>query len=568
MSGYRKRGRFVGIACLGLAAIALKSWTCDLAIAQTINPTYSDGLTIAKIAPSLQNIAQMALSPDASHLFVASYEYGIVQYDFAIGANGVPILSNPADVWRNAPPGDQGIRGSLGLAFHQDPVLGTVLYFSQAVPNVGGYPASVTAETGRLQTVRRITDTNGDGVWGGEGDVNQAILNNIQVNTEHQVDNFAIRGNSLFMGIGTQTIVGNNEAAYNGTISWIEDLTQLSGDTDTENLAGFDTPAGNGQGADGWHLDTRPFTSTDTGKLRVYSTGARNPFGLTIEGADRDGDVWFSMNQKEEQTQGGVLPDELHHTFQYADHGFPKWYQTDGEMRNALEIGPTPPNTAPEQAADVDVQLDPLDDNITNWKTDPTATGAGYFDPDNSVTPIATFGIHASADGLDFYYGNNQTFNGDIFISRFSYGDVVSVDPVTGEVASVVSGMQFPLAVLRVPGGLLLSDYQGISYLGFHGDMGDFNDDGSVNAADYTVWRDSFGQMVEPGEGADADRDGMVTMLDYEIWKSDFGYPEMNGAAARNVTVPGPSCWIHLSALALGLAILQRRSTMFATVAR
>ena len=239
-------------------------------------------------------------------------------------------------------------------------------------------------------------------------------MNNVQINTAHQMNNIVIRGNSLFAGIGSQTVAGNNEGAYNGTISWIEDLALLASDTTTTNLAGFDTPAGNGLGADGWHVDPRPLTSTDASKMAGYTTGARNPYGVAFQGTDRSGDVWFTMNQKEEESQGGVLPDELHHTYYQADHGFPKWYQTDGDMRNALSIGPTPPNTAPEQAIGVDVQLNPLDDNITDWKTDSAAVTAGYFNPSNTESPVATLGNHASANGFDFYYGNNSTFKDDL----------------------------------------------------------------------------------------------------------------------------------------------------------
>jgi hypothetical protein len=52
---------------------------------------------------------------------------------------------------------------------------------------------------------------------------------------------------------------------------------------------------------------------------------------------------------------------------------------------------------------------------------------------------------------------------------------------------------------------------------------GDFNDNGSVDTADYTVWRDSFGTTVERGSGADANGDTMVDAADYAIWKNRFG---------------------------------------------
>jgi hypothetical protein len=386
-------------------------------------------------------------------------------------SSGEMSLTNPALVWQN-PTSDRGIRGSLGLAFHEDPTLGTVLYFNQAVPFVPGPQSSVTAETARRQTVRRMTDTNGDGTWGGAGDVNQAILNNVQVTTQHEINNLAVRGNSLFMGIGTQTSPGNNETAYTGTISWIEDLTLLAGDTTTSNTAGFDTPPGSGAGADGYHIDTRPFTSTDKSKLRVYSTGARNPFGIAVEGARRKGAVWFSMNQQGEEEQGGVQEDEFHRTFYRADHGFPKWYQTDGNMRNAHLVGPNPPITQPEQdgSPPVDIQMNPLDDNITNWRTDSTALAAGFFNPGNAVTPWARLGFHTSANGFDFYYGNNATFHGDALVARLGPGNIRAVDTTTGEQINIVLGLRHPLSVLRVPGGMLIADSNAFHFLRFLGD--------------------------------------------------------------------------------------------------
>ena len=497
------------VLVLSMVAAAAFWSDCRLATAQTVNPTYADQLKLSFVVgvnppgsvPSMGLITQMAWHPDEQQLFVASYELGIVRFNYSYDSlSETTSLTNATLIWQN-PMSDLGTRGSLGLAFHQDPLLGTVLYFNEAVRFIPGYQSSVTAETARLQTVRRITDSNGDGTWGGAGDVNQAILNNVQVNTQHQINNFATRGNTLFMGIGTQTIPGNHETAYTGTISWIEDLTLLGGDTTTANLAGFDTPPGNGLGADGHHIDTHPFTSSDKSKLRVYSTGSRNPFGIAVEGQNRNGDLWFSMNQQEEDVQGGLKPDEFHRTFYQADHGFPKWYQTDGNLCNAHLIGPIPPNTTPEQISTppVDIQMNPLDDNITNWKTDPTALAAGFFDPINTVAPWVTLGLHASADGFDFYYGSNSTFDGDAFVARFGpHDDIRAIDTATAQQISVVSGLLNPLTVLRAPGGLLLADSNAIYFLRFVGDIvgipGDYNLNGIVDAADYAVWRNTLGQ--------------------------------------------------------------------------
>jgi hypothetical protein len=77
-----------------------------------------------------------------------------------------------------------------------------------------------------------------------------------------------------------------------------------------------------------------------------------------------------------------------------------------------------------------------------------------------------------------------------------------------------------------------------------NGIAGDFNNDGRVDAADYTVWRDSYGQS---GESLAADGsgstpgipDGVVDQLDYEYWKANFGNtPGSEDAAAIGVPEP------------------------------
>ncbi len=52
---------------------------------------------------------------------------------------------------------------------------------------------------------------------------------------------------------------------------------------------------------------------------------------------------------------------------------------------------------------------------------------------------------------------------------------------------------------------------------------GDFNSDGLVDAADYTVWRNALGSTAIPWRGADGNGDGLVDASDYLIWKANFG---------------------------------------------
>jgi hypothetical protein len=71
---------------------------------------------------------------------------------------------------------------------------------------------------------------------------------------------------------------------------------------------------------------------------------------------------------------------------------------------------------------------------------------------------------------------------------------------------------------------------------------GDYNLDGTVNAADYTVWRDTFGQDVEDGTGADGFADGTIDEQDYSFWKSHFGEEvDQPGGGAASILVPEPA---------------------------
>ncbi len=51
----------------------------------------------------------------------------------------------------------------------------------------------------------------------------------------------------------------------------------------------------------------------------------------------------------------------------------------------------------------------------------------------------------------------------------------------------------------------------------------DFNFDGTVDAADYTVWRDHLGATNASQAEGDATGDGIVDNADHAVWVSQFG---------------------------------------------
>jgi hypothetical protein len=90
---------------------------------------------------------------------------------------------------------------------------------------------------------------------------------------------------------------------------------------------------------------------------------------------------------------------------------------------------------------------------------------------------------------------------------------------------------------------------------------GDYNGDHIVDAADYTVWRDSLGQSVPIGTLADGNKSGMIEEGDYTFWKSKFGtvVPGVGaGSMAAGVPEPTSAAIFSLGMLALGATGLAR----------
>ncbi len=86
---------------------------------------------------------------------------------------------------------------------------------------------------------------------------------------------------------------------------------------------------------------------------------------------------------------------------------------------------------------------------------------------------------------------------------------------------------------------------------------GDFNNDGQVDAADFTLYRDNHGR--DDDDIADADEDGMIDDDDVEIWRMNFDAPlELNSLASSNA-VPEPASVLLAIGAGLGLVVAARK---------
>jgi hypothetical protein len=92
---------------------------------------------------------------------------------------------------------------------------------------------------------------------------------------------------------------------------------------------------------------------------------------------------------------------------------------------------------------------------------------------------------------------------------------------------------------------------------------GDYNGNFVVDAADYTIWRDSLGAtgtgLAADGTGPALDGipDGVVDSSDFNFWKANFGNSSGSGSASAGA-VPEPSSFA-LGGMVLAFGAVRRR---------
>ena len=105
----------------------------------------------------------------------------------------------------------------------------------------------------------------------------------------------------------------------------------------------------------------------------------------------------------------------------------------------------------------------------------------------------------------------------------------------------------------NIPG--YVQTQQGASYHNFASSISllaleaDYNSDGTVNAADYTVWRDNYGATGnDPYDLGDGDGDGDTDGADFLTWQRQFGMTldDLASSPASSLAVPEPSATVLL----------------------
>lgn len=463
----------------------------------------------ANISAGSGQITQIAFAPgDNTKAYIATFENGIWRYDYDPDngnflRNGVKVVEDSTVASPPSPDprlGTADPNGSLGIAFHDDPNLGITMYIAPAVAFGGGGERSRAAV--QPQRIVRLTDQGGNGVFGDQPqDVNQIIVDNVWVNEHHQINQLQIIGDALYVAVGTRTSFGGTgnevpgETAYNGAVSFIEDLTAIA-DTTTTNIAGFTIPDFDNNGViddRDAQVDSQSFSSNDPGKLRIFSTGMRNIYGIAF---DDGGDLWISMN--EENADG---PDNLYRSQFKDDHLFPKQnrfvgdWKVDGDHDSNSALG----------------NNDPSADALAN----------GYFQ-----TSVAEF-VQSNQDnssfgGLEFFAASTDDSNlrGNILVTQsFDSQVLIMFDSQTAQQTTVLNGSAAD-RILEIKrdhlGNMLVAGQNGrVTLLHVESGcvLGDINLDGVVSFLDIapliTLLSDGRFQCE-----ADLDQNGLVNFLD------------------------------------------------------
>jgi alpha-amylase len=152
----------------------------------------------------------------------------------------------------------------------------------------------------------------------------------------------------------------------------------------------------------------------------------------------------------------------------------------------------------------------------------------------------------------------------DLLLTR---GDVDSSGSTDADdVAALASyfGTWSWLMDMNVDGAVNIADVSTMITEVFRTAPGDFNLDGRVGAADYTVWRDSLGlssgALYTHGDG---NFDGRIDAEDYQVWRSAFGFVRKPLSAGAGIAsaIPEPAT-LSLAVLAVALLAMKRKRQM------
>jgi hypothetical protein len=158
-------------------------------------------------------------------------------------------------------------------------------------------------------------------------------------------------------------------------------------------------------------------------------------------------------------------------------------------------------------------------------------TGGGFFGRDVGIVAndVYVLGWEMDPDDHDHYLGNVDTYRwttDDSWSHENRLTETSFRDPKHFRASTGANVDTLFLATLTASPDHVMQDVTviGVAHTPVAQLLGDYNNVGGVDAADYSTWRDSLGATgLVPYSGADGDGDGTVDQDDYAVWKANFG---------------------------------------------
>ena len=151
----------------------------------------------------------------------------------------------------------------------------------------------------------------------------------------------------------------------------------------------------------------------------------------------------------------------------------------------------------------------------------------GWLDLDGNLLFDEGERIQWSLDGVNL--------GGEADINPGTYNLQVTI-PATADQRPIAARFRWGEPGLSFVGGAQIGEVEDYLFA-LNAAVGDYNRNGTVDAADFALWKAQSGLNVTPFSGADGNGDGVVNQTDYNIWKANFGntYPGAGSGSAALV---------------------------------
>lgn len=395
-----------------------------------------------------------------------------------------------------------GEGGVLGMAFHPDYETNGKFYVYLTVPNdvilPNGQPSPFSSQ------VREYTVSENPNV---ANTTYREIITWVQPTMVHNAGwidfNPALTSGQpqyLYIASGDGGVMSNAQDVDTNLMGKMLRIDVDGDDFPTDETRNYAIPGDN------------PFVN-EMGLDEIWSYGLRNPWRASFDSAT--GDLWIG-------DVGAARREEInfqaHHSSGGENYG---WSRVEGSLpRSGVAL---PGDTLP----------------VYEY-----AHAGQSSNPDLEGNAVLGGYVYRGPDADEYgkyFFGDNVADVIWSFDPNDPYGTVVRRDDLMADIGSVNDMVSFGSDAY---GHLYIMDFQGEVFRFEPGSLrGDYNNDGVVNLADYTVWRDHLGM---PAGALTNDPTGEpIGRAQYDAWVETFG--TSLGSAISSKVVPEPNSLLLLS---------------------